>query len=237
MDRARRLASGHLGTIRVGLSEIIAAHHFISEGLREFREAEPAVELDMRSMSSLQQIMAIKDGLLDAGIVYDVHVDDRDAPMLDLHRIGEGNTMVAVCEGHRLADRDAISLAELERESVLWPMRKSAPRYYERLMAACAEAGTAPRIIQECTTNSIMLSLVATGMGVGFVTATPPLSSLHKIRLIPISDLKVSFEVLLVCRARDNSAALQRFIAMFERRDRETGEDGHASDGHVPPLG
>src|SRR5690606_42125806 len=40
VDRARRLGSGHLGTIRVGLSEIIAGHDFISYGLLNFREHE-----------------------------------------------------------------------------------------------------------------------------------------------------------------------------------------------------
>lgn len=218
VERARRLASGHLGTIRVGLSEIITAHHFISEGLREFREAEPAVELELRSMGSLQQIMAIGDGTLDAGIVYDVHIDERDAPLLAIRKIGEGSTMLAVCEGHPLADREAVDLAELEDEPVLWPPRRQAPRYYDRLMAACTQAGIVPRIVQECTTNSIMLSLVATGMGVGFVTATPPLASLDNMRLVPIRGRPIAFAVMLVSRARDNSAALERFGAMFQRR-------------------
>jgi len=215
VDRARRLGSGHLGTIRVGLSEIIAGHDFISYGLLNFREKEPGVVLDLRSMSSLQQIMAIKDATLDAGIVYDVHVDERDAPMLGRARIGTGETMLAVHQGHRLADRDSVCMAELADEPILWPTRRTAPGYYDRLMSACIEAGGAPRIVQECTTNSILLSLVAVGMGIGFVTATPRLASFHNVRLVPIRDLGLTFNVLLVWRARDRSAALQRFIAMM----------------------
>lgn len=215
LDRARRLASGHLGTLRVGLSEIIAAHHFISDGLREFREREPGVELDLRSSGSLQQIGAIKDGALDVGIVYDAHIDERDEGALALRKIGTGETMLAVCEGHRFAERESVAMAEIGDEPALWPLRKTAPRYYERLMTACLDAGATPHIIQECTTNSIMLSLVASSMGVGFVTASPPLSTLHNVRLVPISDLDLSFDVLLVSRARDNSAALRRFIHMM----------------------
>ena len=219
VDRARdlalRLASGHLGTLRVGLSEIIGAHHFISEGLRLFREREPGVELDLRSLGSLQQILAIKEGTLDVGIVYDAHMDEREAKVFETRRIGTGLTMLAVCEGHRLADRESVSMADLGDEPALWPMRKTAPRYYERIMTACLRSGTTPHIIQECTTNSIMLSLVASGMGVGFVTATPPLATLHNVRLVPISDLDLSFDVLLVSRRWDNSAALKRFIDML----------------------
>ena len=215
LDRARKLASGHIGTLRVGLSEIIAAHHFISEGLRNFREREPDVELDLRSLGSVQQVQAIKDGTLDVGIVYDAHIDDRDENLLTRHRIGTGATVLAVCEGHRLAERESVSMQELADEPALWPMRRTAPRYYDRLMAACLDVSTPPKVIQECTTNSIMLSLVASGMGVGFVTASPPLATLHNVRLIPICDLNLAFEVLLVTRARDNSAALKRFIAMM----------------------
>lgn len=223
VERARKFSSGHLGTIRVGLSEIIGGHHFISHGLRQFREQEPGVALDLRSMSSLQQIMAIKDGLLDVGIVYDAHVDERNAEGLEQQRIGRGTTMLAVCEGHELADRETVTMAELSHEPVLWPMRKTAPRYYERLMAACLKVGDTPQIIQECTTNSIMLSLVASGMGVGFVTATPPLSTVQNIRLVPIRDLDLYFDVLAVWRSRDNSAALHRFIDMIANMTADAG--------------
>ncbi|KQX17599.1 MULTISPECIES: LysR family transcriptional regulator [unclassified Sphingomonas] len=215
VDRARRLASGHLGTIRVGLSEIISGHGFISYGLLKFREGEPGVVLDLKSMSSMQQIMALKDGTIDAGIVYDAHIDDRDAPLIDRARIGVGLTMLAVHEGHRLAGREAVTMADLADEAVLWPTRRTAPGYYDRLMAACNAAGGAPRIVQECTTNSILLSLVAVGMGIGFVTVSPPLASFHNIRLVPIVDLDLRFDVLLVWRRSDRSAALHRFVEMM----------------------
>jgi DNA-binding transcriptional LysR family regulator len=219
VNRAKRLGSGHIGTIRVGLSEIIAAHEFISYGLLTFRESEPGVALDLRSMGSIAQIAAIKDGTLDAGIVYDAHVDERDEEALDQAVIGTGEIMLAVHRNHRLAERESVSMAALADEPALWPERRTAPGYYDRLMAACLETGSMPRIVQECTTNSILLSLVAVGMGVGFVTVTRPLPSAPNIRLLPITDLDLTFDVLLVWRNRDRSAALQRFVQVMSERD------------------
>jgi DNA-binding transcriptional LysR family regulator len=219
VNRAKRLGSGHIGTIRVGLSEIIAAHEFISYGLLTFRESEPGVALDLRSMGSIAQIAAIKDGTLDAGIVYDAHVDERDEEALDQAVIGTGEIMLAVHRNHRLAERESVSMAELADEPALWPERRTAPGYYDRLMTACLETGSMPRIVQECTTNSILLSLVAVGMGVGFVTVTRPLPSAPNIRLLPITDLDLTFDVLLVWRNRDRSAALQRFVQVMSERD------------------
>lgn len=217
VDCARKLGSGHLGTIRVGLSEIIAAHDFISHGLRSFRESEPSVVLDLKSMGSVNQIAALKEGTLDVGLVYDAHLDERDAELLDRIRLGYGETMLAVHDTHRLAGRPSVTMAEIAEEPALGPARLTAPGYYDRLMAAWIDSGSAPHIVQECTTNSVLLSLVAVGMGVGFVTGSNHLSPTHHIKLVPISDLGLRFEVLLVWRARDRSAALQRFIGMMVR--------------------
>lgn len=226
VDRAKRLGKGHLGTIRVGLSEIIAAHEFISLGLLNFRESEPGVVLDLKSMGSMQQIIALREGLLDAGIVYDANVDERDAPLLDRATIGVGETMLAVHRNHPLAQRASVSMADLTDEPVLWPERRSAPGYYDRLTAACIRTGHAPRIVQECTTNSILLSLVAVGMGVGFVAVTSPHASGSNVRLIPIADLGLRFNVQLVWRKRDQSGALRRFVEVMS-----------AHGGPVPPQG
>lgn len=213
--RARRMGSGHLGTIRVGLSEIIAAYDVISYGLRHFRENEPAVAMDLRSMGSLNQIAALKEGTLDVGIVYDAHINDRDGDALERVAIAAGETMLAVHESHRFAGRSSVTMAEIAEEPVLGPTRATAPGYYDRLMGACIASGSAPRLVQECTTNSILFSLVAVGMGVGFVTASDPRSPSHNVRLVPIADLGLRFDVLLVWRARDRSAALRRFVEVM----------------------
>ncbi|PKP94015.1 MAG: LysR family transcriptional regulator [Alphaproteobacteria bacterium HGW-Alphaproteobacteria-16] len=229
VDRARRMGSGHLGTIRVGLSEIIAAYHVISHGLRQFREMEPSVALDLRSLGSVNQIAALRDGALDVGLVYDAHLDERDGEALERACVGTGQTMLAVHESHPFATRASVTMAEIAEQPVLGPTRATAPGYYDRLMAACIQSGSAPRFVQECTTNSILYSLVAVGMGVGLVTAPGPDADAasgtpaRDVRLVPIADLGLTFDVLLVWRARDRSAALRRFIDMMT--------------GNVPPAG
>lgn len=219
-DRAKGLGSGHLGTIRMGLSEIIAAFDFISYGLLQFRKQEPGVTLDLRSMGPMQQILALKEGVLDAGIVYDAHIDSSDEDVLRTQPIGVGETMLAVHESHSFAAREGVDMAELAGEPMLGPTRKASPGYYDRLMSACIESGNAPKIVQECTTNSIMFSLVAVGMGIGFVTAARPTQIAQHIKLVRINDLGLKFDVLLVWRKSDQSAALRRFIDVMAHRDR-----------------
>lgn len=230
VDRARRMGSGHLGTIRVGLSEIMATYDFISRGLFDFRANEPAVELDLSSTGSLAQIAALKDGALDVGIVYDAHLDDRDRETLTSTPIGTGETMLAVHESHRFALRESVTMAEIAEEPVLGPARTLAAGYYDRVVGAIIQSGHAPRFVQECTTNSILFSLVSVGMGVGIVTTAGPHSPSHNVRLVPIADLGLKFQVMLVSRARDRSAALQRFLdKMLEHAALSSPRDDNAA--------
>ncbi len=213
IERVKGLATGHLGTVRVGLSEIASAHHVIPQGLLDFRNREPNVELELRSMGSVNQIEALKDGRLDTAIVYDAHMAEQDVRLLDQVEIGSSEMMLAVYQGHPLADRESVSVSELSDEPILWPSRATAPGYHDRLMAACLAAGLSPRLVQECATHSIMLSLISVGMGIGFIASSTRLYQSSSVRLVPIDDLELAFRVLLLWRKGDSSPALHRFVS------------------------
>jgi len=217
VDRTRQFSGGHLGAVRVGLSEIVAADEFISRRLLHFRESEPGVVLELRSLGTILQFTVFNDAQLDAGILYDANIDARDAQLLHRTKIGRGEVMLAVHRDHALAERDGVTIAEIVDEPMLWPERRLQPDYYDRLKQACVKAGSFPRIIQECTTNAILMSLVSVGMGVGIVTATQSTAPSRDIRLIPIHDLDLSFDMLLVWRKSDPSAALRRFIDVMKQ--------------------
>ncbi len=218
IGRTKRFAGGHLGTVRVGLSELVAADEFISRRLRDFRGNEPGVLLELRSIGALLQIAVFNEAQLDAGIFYDANIGERDARLLQSAKIGRGEVMLAVHNSHALAQRESIRMEEIAQEPMLWPERRLQPDYYDRLMRACVKAGTTPNILQECTTNSILMSLVSVGMGVGLVTATQPIAAAREIRLVPILDLGLAFDILLVWRKDDSSPALRRFVTAMKKR-------------------
>src|SRR5579862_7721573 len=65
--RAKRIASGQSGTLRIGFVESISWQGIVPDSLRDFREHQPDVELQLRSLRSIEQIAAIHSGALDAG--------------------------------------------------------------------------------------------------------------------------------------------------------------------------
>ncbi|MEI9928106.1 MAG: LysR family transcriptional regulator [Sphingomonas sp.] len=69
VNRVRGLASGHVGTVRIGFSEIASRHRAIPARILDFRLGEPNVELNLMPMGSQIQVEALRNGTLDVAIV------------------------------------------------------------------------------------------------------------------------------------------------------------------------
>src|SRR6267154_824164 len=68
--RAKRVALGQSGTLRVGFIESISWHGVVPDSFRQFRERQPDADLEVRPLSSLEQIEAVRSGRLEAGFVH-----------------------------------------------------------------------------------------------------------------------------------------------------------------------
>src|SRR3569833_1150375 len=205
VEKARSYASGHFGTVRVGFSEIASGHREIPGKLLAVRLNEPNGTLELLPMSSQDQLVAVQDAEIDAAIVYDVHHDTAPEQQLDYPDIGESEIEQALYKGHPLANAKQIRKKDLRGENFLWPYRKRAPSYAEALMKACVAHGVLPNVIQETATHSILLSLVAVGMGIGFVEFSEHRVQSSSVVLRKVSDLNVSFRIRVCWRMSDES--------------------------------
>jgi DNA-binding transcriptional LysR family regulator len=85
-------------------------------------------------------------------------------------------------EGHRLARRDAVSVADLEAEPLILPRRETpAGRFRSMVEHLCAQAGFAPQVAYELDDLPAVQAFVAAGIGVvpmhGLTLATVPLGA------------------------------------------------------------
>src|SRR5882762_411329 len=65
--RAERIAHGKGGTLRIGIATAVSWHGIVVESFRELRRWQPAVELELQHLLSVDQVEAILSGRLDAG--------------------------------------------------------------------------------------------------------------------------------------------------------------------------
>jgi len=207
----RGLASGHVGTVRIGFSEIASRNRAIPKRILDFRLKEPRIELNLLPMGSEAQVEALRAGALDIAIVYDVHHSRADLDPFECLDLGGSDIVLALYPGHPLATKTRIHVRDLASERFVFPVRRAAPLYYDRLMQACLSRGISPNIIQETATHTILLSLIAVGMGVGFTehwndTMWESVVQRH------VEDLDVAFRLHLLWRRSDASPAAIRFV-------------------------
>ena len=108
--RAKRVACGLAGTLRIGFVESISWHGIIPDSIRDFRERRPDAEVQLIALSSLEQIAAIQSGSLDAG--YAVPLVNPDHGLAHF-QVGIIKTILAVPKGHAVAKRKKIRLRDL----------------------------------------------------------------------------------------------------------------------------
>jgi len=210
-DGARGLASGHVGTVRIGFSEIASRSRALPKSILEFRLNEPRIELNLLPMGSEAQVEALHAGALDIAIVYDVHHSHGDLDVFHCLDLGASDIVLALFPGHALAGKPRIHVRDLAQERFVFPVRRAAPLYYDRLMQACLSRGVSPNIIQETATHTILLSLIAVGMGVGLTERSDETMGDAVVQR-HVEDLDVTFRLHLLWRRSDPSPAALRFV-------------------------
>jgi len=214
-ERVRGFATGSLGTVRVGFSELASGDATVPHRLVDFRAREPNVDLSLMPMGSMEQVEAVKSGRLDVAIVYDIHYRPADLELLAGQAIGVTEIVLAVCRDHPFAQRNRLHVADLAREPMLWPRRDLQPAFHDALMGRCLAHGVTPRIVQEVQTNSILLSLVSVGMGHGFISASGRDERWGNVALRAVDDLDLTLRLHMLWRKADPSPALKRFVEVM----------------------
>jgi len=183
----------------------------VPESLKLFRERRPDAELQLKPLSSGEQICAVQSGSLDGGYIFTM---GETAGELNQLRVGFVNVMLAAPMGHALTKLRKLRLRDLiDAPFILFPRRVS-PVFFDRLMAECARGGLkTPRVVQETADEAIILSLVACGIGVGFVSSASQWRCPPNVALLPVTDLNLRLPFALIWRKDNNSPLLANFTA------------------------
>ncbi len=209
--RAKRVALGQTGALRVGFVESISWHGVVPNAFRQFCQRQPEAELQLRPLSSLEQMEAVADGRLDAGFVFAIANISRELAQLPVASL---NLMLAAPRGHSLTKLKKLRLRDLSDCSFIWFPRRESPAYYDRLMQECFRGGLkTPRIVQEAVNEATILSLVSCRMGVAFVSGATRWRCPAGVVLLPVVDLDLPLPFALVWRNDNASPLLAKFVA------------------------
>lgn len=206
LDRARRAGDGRLGKLQVGCQAVACCRAQVSESLRLFRARYPDVELGIRMGLAVSLLAQVRAGEIDAAFVY--LVDDQDD--LDVRPLFVDDWLLALPIGHPLLDLPELRLKDLADASFIWIPRDASPVIYDRMLSEAHRGGLSPNIVQEAFDESMMLNLVATGMGVSFLAQSAVTGAPEGVRFRSVSDFGLQQRFCLVSRARPETQSLQR---------------------------
>jgi DNA-binding transcriptional LysR family regulator len=215
---ARRTGRGEAGRIGLGFTSSASFHPFVPRIIREFRDANPLVELSLEEAGTGELVDGLRTERIDAAFVRSPIGAVAD---LAVHSVLKEEMVAALPAGHRLAagaTATRLPLAALEPETFILYRRPLGPGLYDAIIAACQRAGYSPGIGQEAPRMLATLSLVAAGLGVTLIPASMQRMGIEGVAYRPlVRNAGLVAPLSLACRRGESTPAVRRFIALVRQ--------------------
>jgi DNA-binding transcriptional LysR family regulator len=159
----RAVAEGRVGRLRVSFTGLAMAT-VLPDILHDFHRRFPEIRLEMNESPTALQLSALLAGEIDCGFFH----PDGPTPGIDTTLLLRERNGVLLPSDHPLRAKKALRLKDLASTPfVLFP-RSNNPGFYDRILAAFASSGVAPRIAEEVWPRSNGVGLVRAGVGATF---------------------------------------------------------------------
>ncbi|MFD8627896.1 LysR family transcriptional regulator [Streptomyces hygroscopicus] len=192
--RAEEAVRGH--TLRLGSVEAVAVDA-LPKAIGLLRERCPEVEWDLREGQTAELLEELHTDRFDCVAVRGpVHT----APGISTAVIYDDELVAALPESHWLTGPE-ISLRSLADEDFIVYNRRARLGLLPAVLAACGQAGFAPRIRHDASGTELMLGLVAAGDGVALVSSTTARAPRSGVRFASLTGRPASSPILLAWRA------------------------------------
>jgi DNA-binding transcriptional LysR family regulator len=181
----------------------------LPEIVQRFRTRYATVEVSFHEMTTMQQIQALKDGVIDVGFGRVKHED----PNIRRIVLREERLIVALPANHpRAAATDAVKLVDLQQECLIIYPKAPRPSFADQVLAAFSERSITPHKVMEVRELQIAIGLVAAGEGVAIVPDSVQGMKRKDVVYRPISDRHAVSPVMFSVRKMDHTEELRNML-------------------------
>lgn len=222
IDRGTATAPVSLGFLHT-LGELV-----VPDLLRNFKEMFPEAKFALRQDSADRLLTSLAEGTIDLCLTSPAP----DRADVQSRRLGTQRLVLAVPEGHDLADLESTALEAAASDDFVTLGENNHLRLL--VESLCRAVGFEPRVVFEASGVSTLRGLVAVGMGVSVVPPAPaPIAGLVEV---PLVDEGAYREIALAWRTNSPLARVaQDFRAYVETSSRSLGSwrglDADEGDG------
>lgn len=182
---ARLAASGHTGTLRLGVSGP-TFYEVVVQMATRLRKSRPRIRLEISGPAfGGELIEQLERKEIDAALVR-LPVGGTD---IVVRRITEHRAAAVLPIGHPLADRDQVTIADLQAEPIISYPSNRGSAAVTLIHSAFVDRGFTPNIVQEAPDTHTIMLLVAVGTGIGVVPVSADHLRVPGIVLVPVADM------------------------------------------------
>jgi LysR family transcriptional regulator, benzoate and cis,cis-muconate-responsive activator of ben and cat genes len=212
------IARGEDGPLALGaiFSSIYAV---IPRILPPFIKKYPKVKLHLQEMTISQQISALKEHRIDAGILRGP-INERELEAVTLF---EEPFVAVVPSSHEFSREKALTFAQIAKHPLISVYPTANRDFSRRMFGALLDKGHKLNIVQEVSDTHTLLGLVAAGVGVSLVPASLQNLQITQVRYIPLRETTPITTLQLVYNRDNSSAVLGNFVRMVESLAPELG--------------
>lgn len=208
LERARNAAQGESGHISIGFG--FHTLELVPRLIVRLRETAPGIEVELRDMSTAEQVEALRSGELDLGFIRLPSTEGfRILPVIKDRLVLVSSAASPLAAGATLADCKRLPFVSISEER--------APGFFSHMLRLCAKHGFHPRIVQQVPEFTTALALVQAGLGVALVPESVGTSRFPGMRAHPSRDKDAAWSVGAACRKNDSNPALEKFVGLLRK--------------------
>ncbi|WP_294737994.1 LysR family transcriptional regulator [uncultured Pseudomonas sp.] len=212
-DVARRAQLGELGELKIGFTSSAPFNSSIPQAIFAFRQAFPAVHLNLQEMSSTQVAESLVDESIQVGLMRPLPLPD-SLSVVELMR----EPLVAVLNaGHPLVEGSerGLHLGQLAEEPFVFFPRTYGSGLYAQLLNLARDAGFSPHFAQEAGEAMTIIGLVAAGLGVSVLPASYQRIRIDGVVYRTLLDQEAVTAVWLVQRKGQQTPMAKAFVELL----------------------
>ncbi len=164
---ARGAERGRQGRLEVGFISS-ATLSLLPPSIRLFRERFGGVELELKELTSAQQVDALYEGGIRVGLV---RLPLR-APGIRFEPVLEERLVVALPSGHPLEGLDRVSLETVADLPLIFFTRQLIPGFHAQIVELFQRVGAFPKVAQHAVHLQTIVGLVASGVGIAILPSS-----------------------------------------------------------------
>ena len=159
----------------------------------------------------------------DLDCVIDMDIGYEDGTVYRKHPIYSDRYAIVVGKTHPLAQRDAITLADLDRETLIIPSESVCEPHFRKIQAAInADSEGRVRTRGALSDPTELPLYVSNGFGIGLVAGHVFESMKHTgLVLVPVEDSRLDFNVSIIWKKANETQPLLSFVDMVSRIERD----------------